>query len=284
VSRVPGTAASDRRQFFDVLEAVWALDTDPTAKLVALRLAKHWPHIFPGVQDIAHHTSLDERTVRRALKRLRDDGVILVHKRHNNSSIYEFPGVAIPALGNKPPLPEVPGTAPPPGAESKVPGTAPARTGHSARSGPGTAPYKLSIEESIEGSKECEARTLLPHEESEKRKLERAEPTPGTTPVFLHKFPKDWNPSDAHIAKAMELGISPADFKERVEHARLKTYVSPFTDPDDQFSRELLFLRTDLQTKKFKDSNRKAANEYPGRNRSVDDDRPAPVFGRVRPR
>jgi hypothetical protein len=129
-----------------------------------------------------------------------------------------------------------------------------------------------------------DARELLPHEISEKRKAARAEATPGTTPVFLHKFPKGWRPKQRHVDEAKELGLTPEDVITRSKHSRLKTYTSPFTDPDDQFSRDLLWLRNDLDTKKFKESQRKATNEYPGRNRSVDDDSPAPVFGRVRPR
>jgi hypothetical protein len=124
----------------------------------------------------------------------------------------------------------------------------------------------------------------LPHEVAEKRKLERTEPTPGTTPVFLHKFPKGWKPKPRHMDEAIALGLKPEDCIDRSKHSLLKTYTSPFTDPDDQFSRDLLWLRTDLETKKFQNSQRKAVNEHPGRNRSNDDDRPAPVFGRVCPR
>jgi DNA-binding transcriptional ArsR family regulator len=91
-------------QFADVLDAVWALDIDPTAKLVALRLARHWPRIFPGVKSLAEWTKLDERTVRRALHRLEADKVIAVTRREGQSSVYEFAGVVIPSLGSRPPL------------------------------------------------------------------------------------------------------------------------------------------------------------------------------------
>lgn len=220
-----------QRQFYDVLDAVWALDTDATTKLVAMRLARHWPNIFPGVQDIAHWTGLDERTVRRALRRLEETCVIRITKRSNSSSVYEFVGVSIPALGDRPPLDEVPGTAPPPG------GNTPPPTGHSAPRGGGTAPPKLPrANYQPEGGGFFDAPVI------------KVNPDKGT------KVPAHWQPKPDHAARCAELGLNLAELGERF---RLTEFNREYSDWDQRFSLWLIDERKRVETEKHRENVRK---------------------------
>ena len=265
------------KQFHSVLDAVWALDIDPTSKLVALRLARHWPHIFPGLKSIAKACCVDERTVRRALRRLEADGVIRVTHRPQRSSVYEFVGVSIPALGGKPPLDlDSPDPTPPPG------GTPPVGGGTSPPDPGGMAPADLQpLDLQTDQPSERErARELLPHEKAEARKT--LEPPSGTRPVGLYEFREGWKPKESHRAYGRELGLTDAEMLERAEHCKLKLYDHPFPNEDKQFRRELLWLRNDKQTRQARE-NRKANpngfNENPGARRRAGDAAPDPIFG-----
>jgi hypothetical protein len=265
--------------FYDLFDAVWALDIDPTAKFVALRLARHWPHIFPGLQSLAKWTGYDERTVRRALRRLQDDGVITVTQRAGSSSVYAFVGVSIPALGKHPPLvASGPDSAPPP------PDSAPPHPGLSAPRGGGVAPPEdPSLNDPMERTKEGEsARELLPHEKAELRKA--LEPPTGARPVGLYQFREGWKPPVRLRQLGLrELGLTDAEMVDRLKHCRLKLYERPFPSEEAQFERELRWLAEDKKTKAFREqrkANPHGLDEHPGARRRPGDTPPAPVFGR----
>lgn len=106
--------------------------------------------------------------------------------------------------------------------------------------------------------------------------------TPGAQPVLLFKFPKGWKPAKDHQTLGRSLGLSDEAMLERAFHCRNKTYTHGFSDPDDQFNRELAWLRTELETANHKKAlNERRANrsETPGNTRKPSDKRAAPVFG-----
>ncbi len=121
--------------------------------------------------------------------------------------------------------------------------------------------------------------------EAEGPPLKQAAPrglTPGARPVLLFKFPKGWKPTKDHKTLGHSLGLTDEQMLERAFHCRNKTYEHGFSDPDDQFNRELAWLRTEVETanhKKAIHERRANHSETPGNTRSSSDKRPAPVFG-----
>lgn len=92
-----------RKQYYSVGDAVWGnRKCKGNTKLVALRLAKNWPRIFPSIGFLCEETGLSERTVQKAIAFLEREEIISVTRRPGTSSWYEFPRVSIPDLGRDP--------------------------------------------------------------------------------------------------------------------------------------------------------------------------------------
>lgn len=110
-------------------------------------------------------------------------------------------------------------------------------------------------------------RTLPPSKREQAREAEAARL--GTTPAIPHRFDPKWDPNDEHRARGHELGLSDAQILEEAEDCRLKIYPHGFSTEDDQFFRELKWLATDLEKKRFQEMNRNGRDKFenPGRDR-----------------
>lgn len=100
----------------------------------------------------------------------------------------------------------------------------------------------------------------------------------------MYKFPKGWKPkTPRHVDDGRLLGLTPAEVERHAFEVRCKDYPHGFSDPDDQFSRELSWAARDKETRTFQQqrkANPNGFNENPGAGRRPDDPRPAPVFRR----
>lgn len=85
----------------------------------------------------------------------------------------------------------------------------------------------------------------------------------------IHGFDPAWDPSPEHRARGLELGLTDAQILERAEHCRRKYYPAGIRSEDDQFHRELLWLRNDLEKNQFKDANARRRFENPGSDRTA---------------
>lgn len=81
-------------EYRNLRDAVWALAwegvLDHIELLVALRLVEHWPRIFPGESTLVRWTRLSESSVRRALRRLEQEGIIRTLRNPGRGNGYEF--------------------------------------------------------------------------------------------------------------------------------------------------------------------------------------------------
>jgi hypothetical protein len=115
----------------------------------------------------------------------------------------------------------------------------------------------------------------------------RSDATPDeSAPTPRFKFRSDWKPRRSDRDYGRELGLTDTEMRERAEHCRLKLYTHPFSTEDEQFRRELLWLRNDKETRAFREqrkANPHGLDENPGARRRPDDPRPTPVFGRASP-
>lgn len=93
----------------------------------------------------------------------------------------------------------------------------------------------------------------------------------GTTPAIPHRFDPKWDPNDEHRARGHELGLTDDQMLEEAEDCRRKIYTHGFSTEDDQFFRELKWLATDLEKKRFQELNRHGRDKFenPGRDRSA---------------
>lgn len=57
----------------------------PTAKLVLLSLVDHYPKIFPSQQTIANELGIGLRTVKEAIKELKNQGIIIYETKYFNT-------------------------------------------------------------------------------------------------------------------------------------------------------------------------------------------------------
>jgi hypothetical protein len=83
------------------MNACWPLAMEPSAKAVLISLADQANdegYCWPSLNTIAIRTCLSERTVRRALRELEDDGLISSLERSGTSNLYVItaPGVGVP--------------------------------------------------------------------------------------------------------------------------------------------------------------------------------------------
>lgn len=111
-----------------------------------------------------------------------------------------------------------------------------------------------------------------------------SEPAGESAPTPRLKFSPDWKPTKDARDYGRQLGLTDDEMRERAEHCRLKLYTHPFSTEDEQFRRELLWLRNDKETKQFREqrkSNPHGLDENPGATRRSDDPRSKPVFGRA---
>jgi hypothetical protein len=109
------------------------------------------------------------------------------------------------------------------------------------------------------------------------------EPLDEGSPSPRIKFRADWKPTKDVREYGRQLGLSDDEMRDRAEHCRLKLYTHAFSTEDEQFRRELLWLRNDKETKQFRDqrkANPHGLDEHPGTHRRSDDPHPKPVFGR----
>lgn len=92
------------------------------------------------------------------------------------------------------------------------------------------------------------------------------------------KFRKDWRPKDPeHLEFGQKHGLTKADLSDLAAHCKNKLFPSAFDSEDEQFKREILWLKDQKKRK----ANPHGLDENPGRDRKTGDPRPAPVFGRI---
>lgn len=100
---------------------------DPTAKAVLIALADHANDdgkCWPSVARLCLFTSLADRTVRRALRRLSAEGLITLVERSNQTSVVTLPvTLTAPARSERPPSPVA--VTPPPVTVTPEPSRAP---------------------------------------------------------------------------------------------------------------------------------------------------------------
>lgn len=102
-----------------------------------------------------------------------------------------------------------------------------------------------------------------------KRERER-DSGPGTVPAVRYAFREEWDPSHEHRARGLELGLTDEQILERAEHCRRKAYPAGIRSEDDQFFRELMWLRNDLEKTRFKESaSARRRFENPGSDRTA---------------
>lgn len=232
---------------------------------------------MPSVAGLAAHTSLSERSVQYALRQLEEKRIIRTTPQPGRCSQFEFldnqgQAIVVPALrkvAGAHPVHPTPATPAPPGARGAPP--TPATTAPKA---------DPDLKQTNKQTSEAGARELLPHERAELRK--ELEPPTGTRPVGLFEFRQGWKPKDSHRAYGRELGLTDAEMLDRAEHCKLKLYDHPFPNEDKQFRRELLWLRTDKQTRQAREqrkANPHGFDEKPGARRSAGETPPDPIFG-----
>ncbi len=92
----------------------------------------------------------------------------------------------------------------------------------------------------------------------------------GTTPALKHKFDPDWEPHEQHRIRGHENGFTDEEILEKAEDCRRKTYKHPFDNDDDQFFRELGWMKKDRETKRFQEQERHGRERFenPGRDRA----------------
>lgn len=93
---------------------------------------------------------------------------------------------------------------------------------------------------------------------------------PGTVPALRYAFREEWDPNHEHRARGLELGLTDEQILERAEHCRRKAYPAGIRSEDDQFFRELMWLRNDLEKTRFKESaSARRRFENPGSDRTA---------------
>lgn len=250
-------------EYRDLRDAVWARAWEgglTTPELVVLlRLVEHWPRVFPGQIALARWTAQSERTVRDALSSLESKRILRIVRNPGRGNVYQFidqdgnpmttRGLGpTPAGAAGPPRQELPVT--PAGAAGPTP------AGAAAEADPD---LKQTTKQTMEAG------------------------TPGARPVPKFEFDPKWKPKEEHRRWGKEHGLTEAEMLERAEECRLKLYEHAFKTEDKQFSRELIWLVRDKETRKFKESrkaNPHGLNENPGRGRQPGDSHES-VFGRI---
>lgn len=232
--------------------------------VVALRLVEHWPRIFPGVETLARWTAQSVRCVRNALRSLEEAGFIRTTHNPGRASSYEFldehgHGIRVPSLG------------PVKGAPRHVVPDTPAPDAAPPARGAGPTPARGAAEADPDLKQES------------KNEMEAF----GARPLPKYEFDKSWRPKKEHREFGLSQGLTDQDILDRAEHCRRKRYEKPIKTEDDQFHRELIWLRNDKQSETFKNQQRKATyanrpDENPGRDRRAGDRPPEPLFGRSR--
>lgn len=92
----------------------------------------------------------------------------------------------------------------------------------------------------------------------------------GTMPGVRYAFRDEWDPNHEHRARGLELGLTDEQILERAEHCRRKAYPAGIRSEDDQFFRELMWLRNDLEKTRFKESaSARRRFENPGSDRTA---------------
>ena len=143
---------------------------------------------------------------------------------------------------------------------------------------PRPAPSRIDPQEERESAREVGDATSL-HREA-------VGPPDNASPTPRVKFRTDWKPTKDAREYGRSLGLTDDEMRERAEHCRLKLYTHAFSTEDEQYRRELLWLRNDKETQRFKEqrkANPHGLDENPGTSRRSDDPRPKPVFGRTGP-
>jgi hypothetical protein len=98
------------------------------------------------------------------------------------------------------------------------------------------------------------------------------------------KFRADWKPTRDAREYGRQLGLTDDEMRDRAEHCRLKLYTHAFSTEDEQFRRELLWLRNDKETQRLREqrkANPNGLDENPGTHRRSDDPHSKPFFGRT---
>ena len=261
--------ASEHRSLRDAIWArAWDAGLTSAQLLVALRLVKHFPRMFPGEQTLCRWTRLSESTVRRSLRELEELRILRTVRTPGRGNQYQFldstgAPILVPSLG---PTPVTMTAAPVTMTGAPVTMTGPTPVTMTAEADPDLK-QKSNLE--VKAGPEP-ARALMPHEVSERRQAQ--ETTPGARPVVLFEFRPEWKPKKSHQQLGYSLGLNDDDIGARVHDCRNKTYEKGFTSEDRQFNRELAWAARDKETAAFKQQTRKASNvrdfEQPGHRRA----------------
>jgi hypothetical protein len=111
-----------------------------------------------------------------------------------------------------------------------------------------------------------------------------SEPGDEGSPSPRIKFRADWKPTRDAREYGRQLGLTDDEMRDRAEHCRLKLYTHAFSTEDEQFRRELLWLRNDKETQRLREqrkANPNGLDENPGTHRRSDDPHSKPFFGRT---
>jgi DNA-binding transcriptional ArsR family regulator len=256
---------SEYRELRDSIWArAWEGGLDSSELLLLLRMVEHMPRVFPNLATLERWTRLDERTIRRALRRLEEGKVIRTLHNPGRGNQYQFLDsdgnpIVIRGIGPRSKRQDTPDMVT--GGADMVTGGADMVTG--------PTPDMVTAEADPD---------------LKQKSNQRMEAGFGARPVPLFKFPKGWKPNrERHLREATELGLTKAEVLERARDCKLKLYQHAFADPDDQFSRELIWAKRDKETKQFQ-AQRKATNgrfENPGADRATAPPTHQSVFGRI---
>lgn len=73
-----------------IWDRAWNGGLDSAELLVLLRLVEHMPRIFPNLKTLERWTRLDERTIRRAIRRLEQDKILRTQHNPGRGNLYQF--------------------------------------------------------------------------------------------------------------------------------------------------------------------------------------------------
>lgn len=218
---------------FDLIGAqrrVFRSGLRPFERLVALALLDHWSRnrdTFPSVARLAEWTGISERSVKTCLAGLEAAGAIRVARVRGRPNIYDLTPLAT--------LPTSAGAALDRGRSCT--GAGAALVQELPPTSAGAAPelvQELPPKEPIEGTQEG-THIGAPHEPPPSKKPPKPKPQKATPKAKAKRWtfvPDDWHPTEAHRAKARELGVS---LDEQLALFRAHEFRAPKTDADRAF-------------------------------------------------
>jgi hypothetical protein len=265
--RCRGCALTEFKELRDsVWDRAWEGGLSSAELLVLLRLVEHMPTPYPNLKTLERWTRLDERTIRRALRKLEDEKIIRTQRNPGRGNQYQFldeagAPIVIRRIGPRPrtqrPHPPDTMTA---GADTV--------TGPTTQT-PDTMTAEADPDLKQESKREDEAGARV----RQRAKLESGPlENPGSQPVLRYRFDPKWRPKPEHRARGLEIGLTDDQILELSELARRKPRKHGFFNEDDEFHRDMIWERRERETQQLI-IQRKASNgkefELPGNDRKL---------------